>query len=295
MPRAFGTELYEVFVAIAETGGFTAAADRLHRTQATVSQQIKRLEGSLERSLFARTSRSVRLTPAGEALLPYARHILRLHERAAQAVLGATREPLRVGVPDLYADAVLPGFIEVLHDATDAAAPVVHCDQSIELFERFSRGELDLILTARYPTFPAGRTASVEELVWVGREGLQLTPDRAVPLILYADGCPFRARALAALRYAEIPWEVVCTGQSGAALHAPLALGLGITVMSRRTIPPGMADIGEALDLPAIRTAALDLHLSVPLVERHGAGLEDALWRSAVESLVGHGGGSPTR
>lgn len=287
MARPFGTELYEAFIAVAETEGFTAAATRLHRTQARVSQQIKRLEGLLDRPLFARTSRSVRLTSSGEALMPYARNILRLHEQAADAVTGATQEPLRLGVPDLYADTVLPGFIDVLRRDFGVAAPVVHCDQSIELFERFSNGELDIILTARYPNFPAGQTVSVEELVWVGQRGFRPPPDRPLPLILYPDGCPFRARALASLRYVETAWEIVYTGQSGAALHAPLMLGLGVTPMSVRTIPAGLEEVGTTLGLPSINSAALDLHLSVPIVDQYGKQIEDALAQAAEAALGG--------
>lgn len=285
MTRAFGTDLYEAFIAVAETGGFTAAAERLHRTQASVSQQVKRLENRLERPLFARTSRSVRLTPAGETLLPYARNILRMHDEAAHAVRGASAEPLRIGVPDLYADAVLPGFLDVLRERAGDTAPVVHCDQGLELFERFSRGALDIILTARYPSFPAGRTVSLEQLVWTGRPGFRPEHGRALPLILYPDGCPFRARALASLRYAEHAWEIVYTGQSGAALHVPLMLGLGITVMSRRTIPSGLAELGPSLGLPPIRTASLDLHVSEPVVEQYGAELERGLAEAAGAAL----------
>lgn len=289
MTRAFNIDLYAAFIAVSESGGFTAAAQRLHRTQATVSQQITRLEGLLGRSLFRRTTRHVQLTAAGEAFLPYARRILQLHEQAASAVHGTRHEPLRLGVPDPYAEAVLPGFIDVIQRETEATLPVVNCHQSVELFDRFSRGELDIVLTARYPNFPAGRTVSVEELVWVGHPDFDACEHRMLPLIVYPDGCPFRARAVAALNYVERPWEIVYAGQSGAALHVPLQLGLGITVMARHTIPAGLADVGEALRLPAISKATLDLHVGVPVVEQYGEALEDALWQSAVVSLAADG------
>lgn len=67
---------FEAFVAIAETGSFTAAAERVNLTQSTVSQQIKALEEDLGEALFVRGGRGVRLTDAGEHLLPRARLIL---------------------------------------------------------------------------------------------------------------------------------------------------------------------------------------------------------------------------
>ena len=70
------------FLAIAETGSFTAAAQRVNRTQSAVSMQIKRLEEQLGALLFAREGRTVRLSPGGELLLPHARRILQAQQEA---------------------------------------------------------------------------------------------------------------------------------------------------------------------------------------------------------------------
>src|SRR5688500_9459445 len=66
----------EAFVAVAEMGSFTAAGERVNLTQSTISQQIKALEEELGEALFVRGGRSVRLTDAGEELLPRARLVL---------------------------------------------------------------------------------------------------------------------------------------------------------------------------------------------------------------------------
>ena len=74
------TELLRSFVAIADTGGFTRAAETVNRTQSAVSMQMKRLEEDVvQRPLFERDGRQVRLTPEGQVLLGYARRILKLH------------------------------------------------------------------------------------------------------------------------------------------------------------------------------------------------------------------------
>ncbi|MEV6565967.1 LysR family transcriptional regulator [Streptomyces kronopolitis] len=79
-------------VAVAETGGFTRAAERCRVVQSALSHQIARLEKDLGARLFERTSRSVRLTAAGEAFLPVARQALQTVERARAEVAAATGE-----------------------------------------------------------------------------------------------------------------------------------------------------------------------------------------------------------
>ncbi|WP_162951879.1 helix-turn-helix domain-containing protein, partial [Pseudomonas aeruginosa] len=65
-PPGIDTELLRTFVAIAEHGGFTRAAEALNRTQSAVSMQMKRLEEDvLQRSLFERDGRQTRLTAEG--------------------------------------------------------------------------------------------------------------------------------------------------------------------------------------------------------------------------------------
>ncbi len=88
------------FVAIAETGTFTAAAERVHVTQAAISMQIRQLERETGVRLFIRAPRKVILTEAGEKLLDRAQTILREHDAALQemaALTGAEKGRLRVG------------------------------------------------------------------------------------------------------------------------------------------------------------------------------------------------------
>ena len=75
-------DLLRSFVAIAETGSFTAAANLVFRTPSAVSMQIKKLEELLGVTVFLRDARQVTLTGEGERLLPYARRLLALNREA---------------------------------------------------------------------------------------------------------------------------------------------------------------------------------------------------------------------
>src|SRR5438045_4733045 len=79
-------ELLRSFVAVVDAGGFTRAGERVHRTQSTVSQQIRRLEAEFGRPLLHRDGKRIRLTEEGERLLSYARRMLTLAEEARDVV-----------------------------------------------------------------------------------------------------------------------------------------------------------------------------------------------------------------
>ncbi len=94
-----GREL-RYFVAVAEELHFTRAAERLHISQPALSKQIRALEGQLGDELFVRDRRGVELSPAGEALLPYARRVLEVWVEASEALArtaAAQRARLAVG------------------------------------------------------------------------------------------------------------------------------------------------------------------------------------------------------
>ena len=98
------------FVAIADTGSFTRAAEIVHKTQSAVSMQMKRLEERVGKAIFERDGRLSKLTDEGERLLDYARRIVRLN---AECMASFNEHELtgrvRLGLPDDYADRYLPG------------------------------------------------------------------------------------------------------------------------------------------------------------------------------------------
>src|ERR671911_2895568 len=91
----------KTFLAIAETGSFTKAADIVHKTQSAVSMQMKRLEERLDRPIFARDGRASKLTEDGERLLDYARRIIKLNVEAIAAFNDKELSGrVRLGLPD---------------------------------------------------------------------------------------------------------------------------------------------------------------------------------------------------
>jgi DNA-binding transcriptional LysR family regulator len=136
------------FVAIAESGTFTAGAQRVHVTQAAISMQIRQLETEIAAKVFVRAPRHVILTEAGEQLLPRARQILREHDAALEEIAelaGAERGRLRIGSASaMVLTDQLPKILRELRRLHPGAEISVVSGTSESLVEHILAGELDI-------------------------------------------------------------------------------------------------------------------------------------------------------
>jgi DNA-binding transcriptional LysR family regulator len=136
------------FVAIAESGTFTAGALRVHVTQAAISMQIRQLENEIGARVFVRAPRHVILTEAGEQLLRRARHILREHDAALDEIAelaGAERGRLRIGSASaMVLTEQLPSILKELRKQHPAAEISVMSGTSEVLVDQILAGEVDI-------------------------------------------------------------------------------------------------------------------------------------------------------
>src|SRR5213080_2137524 len=138
----------KAFVAIAESGTFTAGAVRVHVTQAAISMQIRQLENETGAQLFVRAPRRVILTEAGEKLLERAYAILREHDAALEemaALTGAHRGRLRIGTASAgVSGRPLPQILRGLKKQHPAVEASVASGTSEQLVQHVLAGELDV-------------------------------------------------------------------------------------------------------------------------------------------------------
>src|SRR3954466_19768 len=136
-------ELLRTFVSVVEAGGFTRAGERVHRTQSTVSQQIKRLEEDIGQVLLHRDGKDVRPTEAGERLLSYARRLLALAEEARDVVARPDSEgAIRLGIPEDFAAYRLTKLLAAFSRSHPGVRLDVRADQSKFLKRDLERGDL---------------------------------------------------------------------------------------------------------------------------------------------------------
>jgi DNA-binding transcriptional LysR family regulator len=163
------------FVAVAEEGSFTRAADRLHVVQSAVSAGVRNLEKELGTMLFDRSTHSVKLTDAGHALLPEARATLAAAQAARDAVdeaRGGLRGTVVLGTMQAQGmraidlAAILAAF-RAEHHAVEVK--IRHAGGSSEMAREVREGRLDLAFVA---------------LPGNGPPGVELTPLASEPIVL---------------------------------------------------------------------------------------------------------------
>lgn len=254
-------DLLRAFVTVSDLGSFTRAADALLRRQSTLSLQIKRLEDGLGKRLLDRTSRRLRLTAAGEALLGQARQMLDLNDRLVASLdEPALAGTVRLGTPEDFATTHLPQVLARFSQTYPSVQLEVTCDLTLTLLRRFREGDFDLVLVKREPErSDRGVRVWREPLVWVASEKLAVPEKGPLPLVVSPPPCVYRKRATDSLGRLKRPWRIAYSCASLAGQHAAVKAGLGVTVLPKDMVPAGLAAIERRSGLPDLHDTEIAL------------------------------------
>lgn len=273
MPRRLNLDLdlLRSFVAVAETGAFTAAAARVLRSQSAVSLQIKRLEDLTGRRLLERSPRHVSLTGEGETLLAKARDMLRMNDEAVAALdAPEVKGAVALGAPEDFATAHLPDVLAEFARAFSKVDLRVTCDLTLNLLQRFRAGDFDLVLVKREPESlrqPVAKGVRVwrEPLVWIAASRDLVNRPGALPLAVSPAPCVYRKRAVESLKRAGRTHRVTyeCAALSGTL--AAVKAGLGITVLPRGLAGPDLTVIDDGETLPRLADTEIAVLAKRPL------------------------------
>lgn len=269
----------ETFLAIADTGSLTRAGTRVARSQSAVSLQLRQLEEALGTRLFDRDTRHVALTAAGERLVPLARRTLECADAASLALQERPRRTVRVGVPEEYADRLLPEVLDVAGRHDPALVFEVECAASAELERRVRQRRLDLAIALAEEIEGEGRPVCSEPVEWLEAPGAGASRRRPLPVALFDQACSWRSKALAALEAADVDYRVVFTSASVAGVRAGIRAGFAVGALARSTAGPELQPVSAADAPPALPPAELVLlgageeRDATPLVERVRAAL----------------------
>ena len=282
MTALLDVDQLRTFIAIAETGSFTKAAEIVNKTQSAVSMQMKRLEERLEKPIFARDGRASKLTEDGQRLLDYARRIVKLNMETLAAFSDAELfGRVRLGVPDDYADRYLPEIMARFSRAYPGVELTVICEPSVDLLERIDANEIDLAIVTNCESKRASETFRRERLLWVTSNRHPTHTEEPVPLALGRPSCSWRRAAIEKMESIGRPYRVLYSSSNAGAVAAAVLSGLSVSVLAESGLRPGMRVLTAADGFPELPSC----HVGLVRNAHERSALADALAEHIVSSL----------
>lgn len=262
-PPLLDLETLSTLVAIADSGNFSAAAERVFRTPSAVSMQVKKLEGVLGRTLFRRDSRSVVATPDGERLVQHARRMLALNQQViAEFVAPDVAGRVRLGAPDDLVERALPDVLKRFSHTHACVTVDVVVDQSSNLMKRVRQGELDLTIVTCNPHKPLERGVEKifqEKLTWAGARNGVAFECRPLPISVWEEGCSWRNSGIESLQSAGIDFRIAFMSAHLAGQRAAMLADLAIAPVPLSACDNRIIPLGETDGLPPLDDCALGL------------------------------------
>jgi DNA-binding transcriptional LysR family regulator len=234
------------FLAVASGGGYSRAAETVHRTQPAVTASVKALERELGIALFERRGRRAALTPAGEALVAEAGPALDqwegLKDRLKERLSGEAQGLLRIGAGEAGVLYLLPAILKAFQKKHSKVRIVLHHQRADETLRMLKAGELDLgvrSLTivpawAILPAFPGLSTGGglrQGPSLRPGRNGQALRNWPGILLLFPGSQSITRVLVEEALTKAGLPYQVGLEAGGWEAIKTYAAAGFGVAVV----------------------------------------------------------------
>lgn len=228
----FDPRLLRAFVMIIEAGSFTLAAERLHMTQSTVSQQLARLEQAVGKQLIDRNARPLQLTSAGEYLLSYARRILALQQEAQNVLADPTGTiPIHIGLPEDIMNTDMALALSRFSKEYRTIRLDVTAGLSRDLMEGYRNGKFDLVIVKETLASADHHATFPEEMAWfesIDHGGNWSDP---IPLVTFPQGGLYREDMFERIERERRHWYIAFTSNSLASVLVGVETGLGLSLL----------------------------------------------------------------
>lgn len=280
------------FVVLAHRLHFTQAAEELAIAQPALSQQIQALERELGVRLFERTSRHIRLTPAGQSLLVHAERMLALVDTIStemHAYAGMQRGRLRIGLLQTLSASWLSGLLARFHASYGGIEMVLHENVTEPMIDQLEDGRLDLVWMHSFGTiFPQSMLpkqievkAVFSEAVFLGvapghwlarQKDITWSSLQTEEFLLFKPGSGLRQIVLHLAQEAGFRPQVVFESGDIGSIRALVSEGVGISIFPKSIIDaPGRTiiplDISPALPYRTIQLAWHRQRASTPTIQ----------------------------
>jgi DNA-binding transcriptional LysR family regulator len=276
------TDQLRSFLAIVDSGSFTRAAERVHKTQSAVSMHVRRLEEQLGCALFVKQGRGARLSQEGEKLIDYARRIMQIE---AVAVAALSRKGLsgrvRLGIPDDYAEFFLADILSLFYQRHPGVEVAVVCENSVGLAAQLRVGALDLAVVTDCEGVENIEPIRDEQLVWVASRRYQIDPSLPLSLAMGSPTCIWRRIAEQALDSSNRATRSLLVSKNFSAIGPVVRAGLAVTVLPRDAVPADLRILGAESGLPPLASSRMGLIHAPGDPSAEAAALADAIRATA--------------
>lgn len=261
----------KLFVAIAETGSFSRAAEQMSLTQSTVSQHLAHLERDVEARLLDRTSKGAVPTAAGKLFLRHARRVLGEQETLLQAMAGfrgLQQAELLIGASNIPANYLVPELLRPLAEEHPGITLSMRTGDSREVLELLLTAEIELAVIGnrfsekgvRYQPLIKEQLHLVigQQHAWSGRETISLEELTSEPILLRETGSGSGDALHKALQSAGCSSDrLKIAGRLGSneAVRQAVMLGVGCAFLSGLSIRREL----ETGELRALSVAGLNV------------------------------------
>jgi len=250
----------KTFVAIAENGSFTRAAETVFKTQSAVSMQMRKLEDCIGKPLFVREGRQSRLSADGERLLVYARRMVQLSSETLAAFDENRLEGVvRFGMPDDFADRFLPEVLARFAHSNPKVEIEFACEASPYLVDGINNGRLDLALITHDSNKGSAHVVREEPLLWVTSAFHDTHQREVLPVAFGRETCLWRKQAEEQLVTAGRAYSQKYSSWSATVIAATVLSGLAVSVLPESALRSGMRVLKEEDGFPTLESCEIAL------------------------------------
>lgn len=238
------------FKTVIDLGGITRAAQRLHLTQSAVSHKLARLEERIGRPLLSKGSGGIAPTLDGRNLLSFAERLIALHDEAADYFRASSLAgAIRLGSTEDATGKKLAAILGRFRRAHPQVSFSIKVAQSLTLQEWLRAGEVDLAILQVFSDDiqPNDHELWREDLVWVRSVDHPMPIERAIPFVSFDRQCFYRVAAERLLAESGRSLNVILECPSAEGVRAGIRHGLGLALLNRRNMAPGLVEVTAGL------------------------------------------------
>ncbi|MEO0750472.1 MAG: LysR substrate-binding domain-containing protein [Pseudomonadota bacterium] len=263
----FEIDVLKTFIAVADTGSVKLASERVARSSAAVSMQMKKLENLVGSPVFQRAEGAMRLSAVGERLMPHAHRIVQANDTAiAEMQSPGIEGVVRVGICLENAETRMPEILAGFSQAHSGVTVEIVSGDAQDLAAMLTKDELDIaILTVGGGAPPEERDRLLHEqpLVWATHVNGHRNKERPLRLAVASVGCPWRLAALDALKRAGIPYRIAYLSNVSESQLAAVRADLAVAALPLSRVTNCNQSVCVNEDLPELPYTQIVLRTTV--------------------------------